>query len=112
MASQQEAISEAVTRLYLDKFGKGPLDVTTHMHGDMATTLLRDILTPAEQAMVAKGKGDSVAAMRVAWQRATDHMFKESIGAATGREVLTAISGFEVDQAVATEVFLFAPEKE
>lgn len=110
MNPTENAISEAVSRLYLDKFGKGPLHASTHCHGDIAVTLLRDILTPAEKALVGAGKSESVMVTRMAWQNATDHMFKSTVEEATGRSVLTAISGFEVKQELATEYFVFAPE--
>ena len=54
------------------------------------------------------GKAESVMVTRMAWQNATDAMFKEVVEVATGRSVLSAISGFEVDQELATEVFIFA----
>ena len=46
MASTTTVISDAVARFYLEHFGKGPLQASTHMHGDTAVTVLRDILTP------------------------------------------------------------------
>lgn len=110
MTSSENSISEAVARLYLDKFGKGPLHADTHCHGDMAVTVLRDILTPAEKAMIGEGRSDSVLVTRMAWQNATDHMFRATVEEATGRFVMSAISGFQVQQEIATEVFLFAPE--
>ena len=48
---------------------------------------------------------------RVQWQRATQHRFKSAIGEAAGRLVLSAVSGFEVDDALATEFFLFESER-
>ena len=111
MSATESAISDAVARLYLDFFGKGPVSVETHCHGEMATTFLRDVLTQAEQVLVGAGKSDSVLATRMEWQRATQDLFKSSVGEAAGREVLSAISGFDVDDALATEVFVFAPER-
>jgi uncharacterized protein YbcI len=78
----------------------------------MAITLLRDVLTPGEHTLVGAGKSDSVLTTRMEWQRATQSQFKSRVAKAAGRPVLAAISGFEVDDALATEVFLFAPERE
>lgn len=111
MTPTESAISEAVTRLYLDTFGKGPLFVETHCHEDMAITLLRDVLTPGEQTLIGAGKSDSVLTTRMQWQRATQNRFKSSISKAADRTVLSAVSGFEVDDALATELFLFEPER-
>ena len=108
--AMERAISESVARVYLDTFGKGPVDVTTHCHEDMAVTVLKQILTPAERSMIAADKSDSVLLTRVEWQRSTDHLFREAVSGVSGREVLTAISGFELDQEMAVEVFLLAPQ--
>jgi uncharacterized protein YbcI len=112
MTPTESAISAAVTRLYLDTFGKGPLFVQTLCHEDMAITLLRDVLTPGEETLIGAGKSASVMTTRMEWQRVTQTRFKSSVGEAAGRPVTAAISGFEVDDGLATEVFLFAPDVE
>jgi len=100
------AVTEAVSRLFLDKFGKGPVHAQTHMNGDMAVTLMRDVFTKAERTMIADGKGDTVLTTRMLWQQATEAMFKSAVADATGRPVLAVISGFELGQEMATEVFV------
>ena len=103
------AVSEAVSRLFLEKFGKGPLHVETFVHGDVVTTLMRDVFTIAERSLIQAGRADSVLTTRMLWQRATSEMFKDAVSAAAGRQVLSTISGFELDQEMATEVFVLAP---
>lgn len=105
----EEAVSEAVARLYLDKFGKGPLQAETFVNGDVITTVMRDFLTAAEQALIDGGRADSVLTTRMHWQQATDAVFKATIGRVTDRRVLTVVSGFELVDDVATEVFVLAP---
>jgi uncharacterized protein YbcI len=102
-------VSDVISRLYLDKFGKGPLRTETAICGDLVVTLLRDVYTPAEKAMIAAGKQDSVLTTRMLWQHSTDLLFKAGVARATGREVLVAISGFELDHDMASEVFVLAP---
>ena len=106
----ETAISDAVSRLYLDKFGKGPLHSQTFVNGDVVTTVMRDVFTVAEQALIGDGRSDSVLATRMLWQHATDAAFKAAIEAVTGRPVLTVVSGYELADGVATEVFVLAPE--
>jgi uncharacterized protein YbcI len=103
-------ISAAVERLYLDKYGKGPLHTETFINGDVITTLMRDVFTPVEKAMVEDGRNDSVLVNRMQWQSATDGMFRSAVGEATGRGVLAAVSGFDAVHDLATEVFVLAPE--
>lgn len=102
----EQRISAAVARLYLDTFGKGPLHAVTFINGDVVTTVLHEVFTGAELAMVAGGRADSVLTTRVLWQHATDAAFKDVIKAVTGRRVLTVVSGFELQDDVATEVFV------
>lgn len=105
----EAAVSEAVARLFLDKFGKGPVHVSTHLTGDVLLTLMHDVFNPAERAMIADGQQDSVLTTRMLWQQATEQLFREAVGAASGRRVLTVISGFELDKEMASEVFILAP---
>ncbi len=106
----EAAISQAVVRLYLDKFGKGPLHARTQVHGDVATTVMRDVFTGAERALIGAGRADSVLTNRMLWQRATEEDFKTTVAAACGRAVVTVVSGFAIDDDVATEVFVLAPQ--
>lgn len=103
-------ISDDVERLYLDKFGRGPLHTETFFNGDVVTTLLREVFTPAEKTMIDSGKADSVLATRMQWQSATDELFRSAVAEATGRRVLAAISGFDAAHDLATEVFVLLPE--
>jgi len=104
-------VSDAIARLYLDKFGKGPLRAETVIYGDFVMTLLRDVYTPAEKAMIVAGKQDSVLTTRMLWQHSTDLLFKASVARVIGREVLVAISGFELEHDMASEVFVLAPPR-
>jgi uncharacterized protein YbcI len=103
-------ISDDLTRLYLDTFGKGPLHAETFVNGDVVTTLLREVFTLAEKSMVDDGQADSVLATRTQWQSATDERFRSAVAEATGRSVLAAISGFDAVHDLASEVFVLAPE--
>lgn len=105
----EEAVSDAVARIYLDKFGKGPLHCETFVNGDVLTTVMHDVFTAVERELIANGRSDSVVTNRMLWQEATDAVFKERIGRATGRRVLTVVTGYEAHREVATGVFVLAP---
>lgn len=104
------AVSDAVSRLYLDKFGKGAVRTETSIGDDLIVTLLYDIFTPAEKALIDGGMRDSVLITRQLWQHATEGLFRESVGRVTGRTVVAAISGFAIPEGMATEVFVLAPQ--
>lgn len=107
--SVEARISEQVVRIYLDTFGKGPLHSTTFVNGDVITTLLRDVFTPAEKFMVGEGKIESVLATRMHWQRVTDSRFRIEIAEVAGRNVVSAVSGFNAERDLASEVFVLEP---
>jgi len=102
-------VSDAISRLYLDRFGKGPLQAETVICDDLVVTLLREVSTPAERAMIEAGKQDSVLTTRILWQHSTDLLFRAGVAHVTGREVLVSISGFEIEHDMASEVFVLAP---
>ena len=102
-------MSEVVARMYLDEFGKGPLYSETSIRGGVILTVLRDVLTSAEKALYAGGRGDSVLTTRMLWQQVTDARFRDAVGRVVGREVVVAISGFELEHDMASETFIIAP---
>jgi uncharacterized protein YbcI len=102
-------VSDVICRLYLDKFGKGPMRAETAIYGDLIVTVLREVYTPAEKAMIQAGKEDSVLVTRMLWQHSTDLVFKEGVASVTGREVLVAIRGSELEHDMASEIFVLAP---
>jgi uncharacterized protein YbcI len=102
-------VSDAVAALYLEKFGRGPMQARTFIHDDVVVTLLNDVFTAAEKALDLAGKRDSVLTTRMLWQHSTDELFRASVSDITGRVVLTAISGFNLEHDAASEVFLLAP---
>lgn len=103
-------VSAVVERLYLDKFGKGPLYTETSIRAGVVVTVLREVLTKAEKALYAGGRGDSVLTTRMLWQHATDKAFREGVGHVVGREVVVAISGFELEHDMASETFILAAQ--
>jgi uncharacterized protein YbcI len=102
-------VSDAVSRVYLDTFGKGPVRADTIITDDLIVTVLRDIFTVSEQMLIDGGEQDSVMATRALWQRETEGRFRDVVAGATGREIAAAISGFEIAHALATEVFVLVP---
>lgn len=109
-AAVEAAVSVAVSRLYLDTFGKGPVRADTVITGDVILTVLHDIFTVSERMLIDGGEQDSVMATRALWQRETEDRFREVITRVTGREVEAVISGFEIAHALATEVFVLVPD--
>ena len=104
-----DAVSEKVARLFLDHFGKGPIEIKTSIRGDVVVTLMHDVLTAAERTLIDDGKADRVLTTRMLWQQATEQTFRDEIGRVMGREVVAVISGVELRRAMASETFVLAP---
>lgn len=105
----ERRVSDIVARLYLDEFGKGPLYSETSIRAGVIVTVLREVLTSAEKALYVSGRGDSVLTTRMLWQHATDRRFRDGVGRVVGREVVVAISGFDLEHDMASETFILAP---
>lgn len=102
-------VSDAVARLYLDRFGKGPLHTSTFVTEEVITTVMRQVFTHAEKSMISDGNSDSVLITRVQWQSATNDLFRAAVAEVTGRTVTAAISGFDTENDLASEVFVLKP---
>jgi uncharacterized protein YbcI len=105
------AISNALVRVHREYLGRGPTRVRTSVRDNLVIVLLEDVLTRAEQSLVAHGKTAEVLAMRASFQ----HTMKEDIITAvqelTGRRVLAFMSSNHVDPDLACEVLVLEPER-
>ncbi|MEA2299094.1 MAG: hypothetical protein QOF77_2030 [Solirubrobacteraceae bacterium] len=101
-----QRVSDAVARVYLEEFGRGPLVVETSIRGEVVLSVLRGVLGPAEKVLCAAGRHDIVLAVRRLWREATDAIFKEAVGSAVGSAVLVAVSGVQLEHDMATETFI------
>ena len=105
-------ISNAMTGLYKEFFGRGPTITRTHWSGPNAlTTFLEDTLTPAERNMVKLGEHQRLRDTRMFFQYATVREFCEPVERITGRTVRSFQSSIdsEVD-GLSVETFIFYPE--
>ena len=101
-----------MVKLYKELFGRGPTQTRTHWCGnDVLTVILRDTLTPAERNLVKMGEHQRLRDVRMFFQYATVREFCEPIEQATGRKVLSFISGIDTEvEGLAVELFVLHPE--
>ena len=104
------AVSEAMGRLYLDAFGKGPVDIATVVSTDLVVTVLRDVFTTGEKTLLSGGHEEIVRRTRLLAQHAADDGFRQAVASLSGRNVLACIGGVNVDRDMASEVFILASE--
>jgi uncharacterized protein YbcI len=103
-------ISNEMVGLYKNLFGRGPTRARTNWAGpDTLLCTLEDSLTPAERAMVDLGEYQRLRDVRMFFQYATEDRFREVIERLTGRQVRGFVSGMDVKEDIATELFYLVP---
>lgn len=104
-------VSNAMVGLYKEMFGRGPTKARSGLSGpDTLVCTLEDSLTPAERNMAKAGEHQRLRELRMYFQHASEKEFVGAVEQITGRKVRAFVSGMDVHQDVATEIFYFEPE--
>ncbi|MFL5840593.1 MAG: Na-translocating system protein MpsC family protein [Thermoleophilaceae bacterium] len=104
-------ISNEMVGLYKGLFGRGPTRARTNWAGpDTLICTLENSLTPAEKSLVALGENQRLRDVRLFFQHATEDRFREVVERLTSREVRGFVSGMDVEQDIAAELFYLVPE--
>ncbi len=105
-------ISREMVRLYKEQFGRGPIRARTKFAGpDCLVCTLEASLTPAEHALAALGEERQLRNTRSFCQYAKEEKFLEVIERLSHRRVRAFVSGIDIRQDVAAEIFyLEVPE--
>jgi uncharacterized protein YbcI len=104
------AISNAMTKLHRERYGRGPNSVRTVVGHDHVICFLEDIYTPAERTLLEAGEAAAVVEMRLAFQRAMESPFTELIESVTGRRVRAFLSQTHIDPDISCEIFVLEPD--
>jgi uncharacterized protein YbcI len=106
------AISRAMVRLHKEQMGRGPTHARSNFVGpDAITTVLSEVLTPAERTMVQLGEQQRVREGRSALQAAAAAEFINAIEPLVERRVIAFASSIDPDADIAFENFMFAPSE-
>jgi len=103
-------ISNAMTHVHRDQFGRGAGSVKTVISRDFVVTFLEDIYTPMENTLIDGGNAQVVRDTRLEFQRMMRDRFITIIEETTGRTVRAFLSQNHVGPDIAAEVFLLEPE--
>ena len=105
------ALSNAMTRLYKDLFGRGPTKVRAAFAGrDTVVVTLENTMTPAERNLVRLGDQQRLRDVRLFFQHSSEEELKRPVEEIIGRRVRAFISGIDPDQDVAVEVYVLEPD--
>lgn len=101
-----QAISNAITKLQRDHYGRGPDSVRTVIGYDHIICFLENSFMPVERTLLDAGEGDAVRTTRIAFQRAMEDRFKSVVEEITGRKVRAFLSQVALEPDISVEVFV------
>jgi uncharacterized protein YbcI len=109
--SVQLEVSNAMVKLYKELFGRGPTRARAAYAGpNLIVCSLEDSLTPAERRLREMGEHQRLRDVRMFFQYASEDRFRETVEAITGRKVVGFISGNDVENDIAAELFYLEPQ--
>lgn len=100
------AVTREVIRVQNENHGRGPRKAFSFHNGNVLTTVLEDVLTPAERRLAGNGELDAVLHMRRLYQRSMAPELKRCIEEITGRKVTALMSDNHLEPDMAVEVFI------
>ncbi|MFL5936337.1 MAG: DUF2294 domain-containing protein [Gaiellaceae bacterium] len=103
---QSQALSNAMTRLHRDHYGRGPGVVRTVIGHDHAMCILEDIYTPVERTLLDGGETEAVRQTRLAFQRTMESRFVAAVEEILGRKVRAFLSQVSLEPDISVEVFV------
>jgi uncharacterized protein YbcI len=107
---QASAVSNGITRLHREHYGRGATSAQTIIQRDYVVCFLEDIYTPLEHTLIQAGKEEAVRDTRQLFQQAMRTNFVEVVEGATGRKVTAFMSQNHFGPDMACEIFVLEPQ--
>ena len=104
------AISNAITRLHREHYGRGPNQARTIIERNYVITFLDDVYTPVERTLIDAGEQAPVRETRLAFQRAMKEKFSAAVEEVMGRKVIAFLSQVHFNPDISQETFVLEPE--
>ena len=104
------AISNAITRLHREHYGRGPDQARTIIERNYVITFLDDVYTPVERTLIDAGEQAPVRETRLAFQRAMKEKFSAAVEEVMGRKVIAFLSQVHFDPDISQETFVLEPD--
>jgi uncharacterized protein YbcI len=103
------AISDGLVALLKEFYGRGPTRVKSYYDDDLVVCVLRGGFSRVEQTLLEGGRGSTVIQQRMEFQDLMRERFEAVIERATGRRVISFMSGNQQQPDMMCEVFVLAP---
>jgi uncharacterized protein YbcI len=108
-AGELTQITRPMVAIYKDQFGRGPTHARSHFAGpDSIACYLEETLTLVERKLVTLGEIHRMQDLRQLFQRAAKDAFCSAVEGITGRTIVSFMSGNDVKNDIASEIFIFA----
>lgn len=100
------AVTREVIRVLNESHGRGPEKAYSFYNGNVLTTVMEGVLTPAERRLASNGESDAVLNMRSLYQKSMEPELRKCIEEITGCKVLAFMSDNHLEPDMAVEVFV------
>lgn len=100
------AISNAITGMHREHFGRGASRTRTVMGADYIVCFMEDVYTPVERTLIEDGRFAAVQVRRNAFQDTMREKFSSAVEDLTGRKVVGFLSAVHVDPDLSVETFI------
>jgi uncharacterized protein YbcI len=104
------AISNAITGLHREYYGRGASRTRTVMGADYIICFMEDVYTPVERTLIDAGKFAAVQETRSAFQDTMREKFSTAVEELSGRKVIGFLSQVHVDPDLSVETFILEPD--
>jgi uncharacterized protein YbcI len=109
LGNRAVAISNAITRLHRDHYGRGAKTARTVIQRNFVIAFLEDIYTPVERTFIEGGASDHVRQTRELFQQMMREKFSAAVEEIMGRKVIAFMSQVHFEPDMAAEIFVLEP---
>lgn len=99
-------VSDAIGRLHLDFFGRGPTRSRAYLEADMLVVILEGALSEGEKLLEARGRGQTVVDTRMAMQGAIEDHWTSAVERLLERPVTAFMSATDPGSDTQAEIFM------
>jgi uncharacterized protein YbcI len=107
---QLRQVTRAMISIYKNHFGRGPRNAHSHYAGpNILICVLEGTHTPVEQSLVRIGQEQRLQDIRQLFQTTTEARFRSTVEEIIGRKTIGFMSGNDVRNDLASEIFVLEP---
>jgi uncharacterized protein YbcI len=104
---QLASVTNGIVKLFRDYYGRGPTKAKSYILDDrIVVCVLEETMTRVEKTLVDNGHGAKVRELRLTFQEAMAHEFKQTVREGMGREVIAYHSQLTFEPDVGFEFFV------